>query len=156
MPSPRPSTRRRARWLVRAGVVLGAGLLGHCHRTVVTRPGLVVTVTDAQGAPVPGAHVMLVHWSYPYARIDHHFGGVADDTGRFRADEVREDERIAPLCMHGVPEHHYTVCAGVPGRGLAVVPWKPGEPATIALRLSGEYADECASPEAATRADRTR
>ena len=54
MPSPRPSTRRRARWLVRAGVVLGAGLLGHCHRTVVTRPGLVVTVTDVPLAEIRG------------------------------------------------------------------------------------------------------
>lgn len=139
---------------MRAGVVLGAGLLGHCHRTVVTQPGLVVTVTDEQGVPVPGARVMLVHWSYPHARIDHHVAGVADAAGRFRTDEVRQDERIAPLCMHGVPEHHYTVCAGVPGRGVAVLAWKPGEPAALELRLAGQYAEECATPEAATRAGR--
>lgn len=114
------------------------------HRTVVTRPGLSVTVVDAAGAPVAGADVFVHWWSYPHARLEETHRFTTDATGAVVTTEATRSERIAPFCMHGVPEHHYTLCAGSPDRGWTAVEIEPGAAAPLTVTLpGGEYADEC-------------
>lgn len=116
------------------------------HRTVVTRPGLTVAVVDAAGAPIPGAAVVLHWWSYPYGRLQQSFPYTADAAGRVAMPPASRDEEIAPLCMHGVPEHHHTLCVGAPGHGWTeLVLERDAPPARTVALPGGAYAGECAT-----------
>lgn len=100
--------------------------LTFCARTIRTRPPVSLTVVDEQGAPVPFAHVTLHWWSHPHARLHRTSRFTADGDGRLRLTEKTRVERVMPLCIHGVPEHHYTFCADKRGRGWALADWRPG------------------------------
>ncbi|MBE7451519.1 MAG: hypothetical protein HS111_22270 [Kofleriaceae bacterium] len=88
------------------------------RRTVTTRPAATVTVVDADGRPVGGAEVVVYWWSYPHRRLHERFVERTGADGRAAFAGARRRETIAPLCMHGVPQHQHTVCVDVPGRGV--------------------------------------
>ena len=115
------------------------------HRRVVTTPAVTVTVVDAEGAPVAGAHVVVHHWSYPYGRLEQSYPFEADERGVVEVEGGEKGEKVMPFCMHGVPEHHYTVCAGAAGHGWrSVAIDDPRHAGAITIELEGsEYADEC-------------
>jgi hypothetical protein len=130
----------------RAAIILLCAPFAYCvqHRAVVTLPGLQVTVVDASGAPVTGAEVIVHWWSYPHARLEETHRFTTDASGAVVTTEASRSERIAPFCMHGVPEHHYTLCAGSPGQGWSALEVEPKQgPVTVTLP-GGDYAGECA------------
>jgi hypothetical protein len=113
-------------------------------RRVVTLPQLDVTVVAADGTPVPGATVFVHWWSYPHARLEQTHRLTADAQGRVTTAEATRSESVMPLCMHGVPEHHYTLCAGVAGKGWRAMPLEAKPTAPIRLQLTGDaYDGEC-------------
>jgi hypothetical protein len=120
------------------------------HRTIVTQPAIEVHVTDASGAPVAGAEVVVLWWSYPYGRLEEAFRFTTDAQGALVTTEATKSERIAPFCMHGVKQHEYHVCAGAPGQGWKAVPIEARGTAPLTLQLpGGTYAGECADLDAA-------
>jgi hypothetical protein len=125
-------------------IVVAAGAVADCTKTraVIERPGLTVRVVDASGAPIAGASVVVSHWSLPHRKLHRAEVFTADAGGQIVT--VREDgeETIAPLCMHGVPSHGYTVCAAGPN-GLAAVNWNDGDATTIELRLDPSRDGRC-------------
>ena len=56
----------------------------------------------------------------------------------------KKGEKVMPLCMHGVPEHHYTVCAGAAGHGWRSQALEARDAGAITIQLDdGDYAGEC-------------
>jgi hypothetical protein len=134
------------RWPARIAIVATCVPLVWCvqSRRLVTLPAAEITVVDAAGQPLAGAAVRIHWWSYPHARLEqtHRFTAGAD--GRVVTTEQARRESVAPLCMHGVPEHHYTVCAGAPDHGWRAVEIDATPTAPVRLQLTGgAYADEC-------------
>jgi hypothetical protein len=104
------------------------------RRTVTTRPAVEVRVVDAAGAPVDGAEVVVWWWSYPHSVVHDRFVVTAGADGRAVFEGASKRETIAPLCMHGVPQHVHTVCVDVPGRGHGTVQLeRSGETVTVTL-----------------------
>jgi hypothetical protein len=126
------------------------------RRTVTTRPAVEVRVVDAAGAPVGGAEVVVWWWSYPHSVVHDRFVVTAGADGRAVFEGANKRETIAPLCMHGVPQHEHTVCVDVPGRGHGTVQLeRSGETVTVTLAPGpadgrcAEFARERAAAEAA-------
>ena len=104
------------------------------RRTIVTRPAVTVAVVDAGGAPVAGAEVVVWWWSYPYSMVHERYVATSGADGRAVFEGASKGETIAPLCMHGVPQHEHTVCVDVPGKGHGAAELeKSGETVTIKL-----------------------
>jgi hypothetical protein len=136
------------RWLRRLPVLAAVLAVGFvcCTQTrrTVTQPHLVVNVRDAAGHPVPSAQVLLYYWSYPYAQVNRVTRLTTDAQGRLVLEERTENETVMPFCMHGVPEHHHTVCAaGRTGWSQAQVEGQSELTLTLA---GGTYAGECENP----------
>jgi hypothetical protein len=125
-------------WMKVARVVLilfAGGAATHCStRTVVENPKLVIDVVGPDGKPVPSARVVVAHLSHPHSRFEGSQEYTAGPTGRVSTDEKLGSERIAPLCMHGVPQHFYVVCASGPG-GSAYMQWNLDDKRQLELRL---------------------
>lgn len=86
-----------------------------CEREVLARPGVSLIVTDADGTPLPGAEVRHTWWSEPHAVVEAEAAHPVDGEGRLELPATRQTVEVYPLCMHGVPEHHHTLCVGAPG-----------------------------------------
>lgn len=115
------------------------------RRTIVTRPAVTVNVVDANGAPVAGAEVVVWWWSYPYRQVHERYVATSGADGRAVFASASKGETIAPLCMHGVPQHEHTVCVDVPGKGHGEVELeKSGQTVTIEL-APGPADGPCAS-----------
>lgn len=137
-------------------VALGLGLAACIPRTIVTQPALRVTVVDSAGAPVPGAEVVVHWWSAPYGRLEQSFPFVADAAGTVAAPKRTRRETVAPLCMHGVPAHHYRLCAGAAGSGFTETEIDPVSGGSLTITLpGGTYAGECRSWQRLLRAPAT-
>ncbi|MBZ0234011.1 MAG: hypothetical protein K8M05_16905 [Deltaproteobacteria bacterium] len=127
---------RRQAFLFRASVIALCLPFVQCvwRRTVTTRPAVTVVVVDAAGAPVAGAEVVIVWWSYPHRRVHDRYVVTSGADGRAVFAGASRRETIAPLCMHGVPQHEHSVCVDVPGKGHGEVELeRSGEVVTIAL-----------------------
>ena len=134
-------------WLVRATVVLLCAPFAYCatRRTVVARPAVTIVVVDERGAPVAGAEVVVHWWSYPHRRLHESFAMATGPDGQVTPNADERRETIHPFCMHGVPQHEHTICAGAPGKGWASAQLPDGaQTLTLTLR-GGAYAGECAS-----------
>lgn len=104
------------------------------RRTVTTRPAVEVTVVDATGAPVAGAEVVVWWWSYPHTMVHEKYVATAGPDGKAVFTRQSKGETIAPLCMHGVPQHEHTVCVDVPGKGHGEIELeRSGEQVTVRL-----------------------
>jgi hypothetical protein len=104
------------------------------RRTIVTRPAVTVKVLDAAGTPVPGAQVFVYWWSYPHRQMHDKFVETSGSDGVAVFRGASKGETIAPLCMHGVPQHEHTVCVDVPGKGYGSKELeRSGESITIQL-----------------------
>lgn len=132
------------RWLRRAPLLaLATGLMFCMTRRAVTQPKLRLQVVDAAGRPVAMADVALHWWSYPYGRLRRTTHFTTDARGLLALDEQLERETVLPFCMHGVPEHHHTVCAGAKGRGWLSYQLPSGY-VDLTIRLTGgAYSGEC-------------
>ncbi|HUQ04547.1 MAG TPA: hypothetical protein VM261_18730 [Kofleriaceae bacterium] len=105
------------------------------RRTVTTQPAVTVKVVDAAGAPVAGAEVVVWWWSYPHSVVHERYAASSGADGSAVFAGASKGETIAPLCMHGVPQHEHTVCVDVAGKGRGVVELeKSGETVTITLQ----------------------
>jgi hypothetical protein len=137
----------------------------HCiwRRTVVTRPEVTVAVVDAAGAPVAGAPVIVYWWSYPHRVLHDRYVATTGPDGRATFAGASKRETIAPLCMHGVPQHEHTVCVAVPGKGHGEVELeRSGQTVTVTLasgpagrcaELAADHAGAGMAPPAAQRAE---
>lgn len=117
--------RRRTGWTL-ALVGAGVALLGLCclsvvaipfvpwPRTFVRQPDVDVVVTGPEG-PIEGARVTHTWWSHPHSQVRDEATTITGAGGRLRLQLETEEETIMPLCMHGVPEHHHTVCVEAEG-----------------------------------------
>jgi hypothetical protein len=116
-------------------ILFAAGAAPHCStRTVIERPKLAISVVGPDGKPVPNAQIILAHLSYPHTRLESSEPFTTDDKGRIDTVEKLGSETVAWLCMHGVPQHFYAVCASGPG-GSAYKQWNPKDNQTLELRL---------------------
>lgn len=85
-----------------------------CRRDFVRRPDVDVVATGPEG-PVEGARVTHTWWSHPHSQVHDEAMSVTGADGRIRLELEIEEETIMPLCMHGVPGHHHTVCVEADG-----------------------------------------
>lgn len=85
-----------------------------CSRTFVVQPAVDVVVVSAEG-PVGGASVEHVWWSNPHHTVHSTSTHAVAADGRFELTKRLEEERIMPLCMHGVPEHEHQFCVEAEG-----------------------------------------
>ncbi len=113
-----------------------------CTQRVVARPGVTVTVVDAAGSPVADAVVVLDGWSQPHSRFERRDVVRTDAAGRVQTTELARREMIWPMCQHGIPRYHHTICAGADGHGSATVRFEGEDAMTIRLP-GGAYDGEC-------------
>src|SRR5512142_2669761 len=119
-----------------------AGAIFSCveHRNATIRPALVIHVVDSTGAPVAGAHVMIMHETNPHSRLDDWWPLDTGADGTVTTSQLFREETVAPFCMHGVAVHYHFVCAGLDGRGVDLVKVEGHE---VTLRLHEDYKDDC-------------
>jgi hypothetical protein len=111
------------------------------RRTVTTQPAVMVKVVDATGAPVAGAEVVVWWWSYPHTVVHERYAATAGPDGTVAFAGASKGETIAPLCMHGVPQHEHTVCVDVAGKGRGVVELeRSGQTVTVTLQPAADAA----------------
>ncbi len=135
---------RVRRWLDRLLLLAVCVPFVHCiwRRTVVTRPAVTVLVIDAAGAPVSGAKVVVYWWSYPHHQLHEHYVATAGPDGQAAFTGASKRETIAPLCIHGVPQHEHTVCASAAGKGHGGAELeRSGQTVTIRLAEGGATGD---------------
>jgi len=85
-----------------------------CSRTFVVEPAVDVVVVSAEG-PLSSATVEHVWWSSPHGMVHSTSTYPVAPNGRFELAKRLEEERIMPLCMHGVPEHEHQFCVEAEG-----------------------------------------
>lgn len=94
-------------------VSLCAVLIVGCPQSYQVRPELDLTILNF-GAPVRQAKVTLIKWSDPHSRIDDREVFPVQG-GRLVLAEETDWEQVYPLCIHGVPVRHFTLCIEAPG-----------------------------------------
>lgn len=85
-----------------------------CSRSVVVQPAVDVVVRSAE-RPLSGAHVEHVWWSSPHGMVHATSTHSVATDGRLVLSKLLEEERVMPLCMHGVPEHAHQFCIDAEG-----------------------------------------
>lgn len=85
-----------------------------CNRTFVSQPAIDVVVGSADG-PLADADAEHVWWSDPHAVVHSTTTRPVASDGRFRLEKLHDQERVMPLCMHGVPFHQHQFCVDAPG-----------------------------------------
>ncbi len=118
------------------------------EREVVAMPAFVIDVVDEDGQPVPGARVVIEHYTEPHHVREERLEHLAGDEGRVETERVMTTERAYPLCIHGILEHHQTVCVDHPGAMPVVLEVYAAEPApvvvTVPLRRDPSGSHGCA------------
>lgn len=150
--------RPRTRWTF-ALVGVGIALLGMCCLAVVALPFVpwprdfvrqpdVDVVVVGEDGPIEGARVTHTWWSHPHSQVHAEDISVTGADGRIRTELETEGETILPLCMHGVPEHHHTVCVEADGyRPVAFEMHAVKQPVRGELSMDkGESRAECGGP----------
>lgn len=85
-----------------------------CNRTFVVQPAVDVVVASAEG-PLADASAEHVWWSDPHSTVHSTTTRAVASDGRFVLQKLNDQERIMPLCMHGVPFHQHQFCVDAPG-----------------------------------------
>ena len=85
-----------------------------CNRSFVVQPELDVLVRSADG-PLNMAEVEHVWWSDPHGNVHATSTDPVRSDGRIVFAKRHEQERVMPLCMHGVPFHQHQFCVDAPG-----------------------------------------
>ncbi len=111
-------------------------------RTVSVRPELTVEVTDAHGAPVAGAEVVVRRFVAAPGPEDalNRWTATTGPDGRITLPAIEETETVLPLMMHGVPWYGWEACVQAPGPPVCerVQATRPVEaPHTLTLALGG-------------------
>jgi hypothetical protein len=89
-------------------------------RERIDQPALELLVTDDKGAPIAGAEVAVYLWSHPHSRLDKEISETTPADGKVSLAQRSQTETVYPLCMHGVAEHHISVCVSHPGHTSVV------------------------------------
>tara|TARA_R110002096_G_scaffold435951_1_gene664507 strand:- start:1510 stop:2034 length:525 start_codon:yes stop_codon:yes gene_type:complete len=84
-----------------------------CPESYQVRPKLDLTISSS-GEPVGQAKVTLISWSQPHRQIDARQVFPVQD-GHLVLTEQTDWEQVYPLCLHGVPSRHFTLCIEAPG-----------------------------------------
>lgn len=85
-----------------------------CSREFVRQPDVNIVVAGTEG-PVAGALVEQVWWSDPHGVVHSTTTHTTSPDGRIVLRKQHEEERIMPLCMHGVPFHQHQFCFDAEG-----------------------------------------
>ena len=85
-----------------------------CNRTFVAQPAVDIAVGTADG-PVTTGEVEHVWWSDPHSVVHATDLQPIRPDGRIVFTKRHEEERVMPLCMHGVPFHQHQVCVDAEG-----------------------------------------
>jgi hypothetical protein len=136
----RPS--RRLELLTLAVFAVGNGCCA-LPREVVRAPELEVRVV-AGGKPIENAEVRTFHWSNPHHHLDDERSAATDAAGKAAFTKQVDTEVVLPLCMHGVPEHHVTVCVAKPGHATVLFELDdPGAATTVDVELRSGPSRAC-------------
>jgi hypothetical protein len=85
-----------------------------CSRDFVVQPAVDVVARSAEG-PLSDASVEHVWWSNPHGKVHGTASHPVAPDGRLELTKRLDEERIMPLCMHGVPEHQHQFCVEAEG-----------------------------------------
>jgi len=117
---------------------------GCLSRSVVTQPQMTVDVVDDAGRPLELAEVRYYRWSNPHHRLDGEANQATDSAGQAAFAKTEASERVFPLCMHGVPEHHIKVCVQKKGHRTVVFDLdSPSSSTTVSVPLRAGESVEC-------------
>lgn len=84
-----------------------------CDRELVDRPELDLELRAGQ-APLHGGTLHYYRWSQPHSQLDYE-ESLAIEDGSVAMTPSNSEQTVYPLCMHGVPENHYTYCVQADG-----------------------------------------
>jgi len=123
-------------------VLFGYGFAVGCFpSSYASHPELELTVVDGTGKAIAGAEVVSYSWSNPHHRLDHEEAHATDALGKVSTKGRSQSEWIAPFCLHGVAEHHMTICVSKPGFRSAQVELVDGTtPTTLLVKLTPDPA----------------
>lgn len=137
-----PSLARYAALLL---VAAGASACVPWPRKALVVPGITVRVTNRDGAPLPGAQVTLIRYSYPHAVYQDHAGAPVDAEGRAVFAETKAWETVWPLVPHGIPFYDFVYCVSAPAHAAVAGP-VPDPVTDLTVRLPAGQG-ECPAPE---------
>jgi len=117
---------------------------GCLSKSVVTQPQMTVDVVDDHGKPLESAEVRYYRWSNPHHRLDGEADLATDPSGQAAFARTETTEKVFPLCMHGVPEHHISVCVKKKGHRTVVFELEsPSSATAVSVALHPGETVEC-------------
>lgn len=110
-------------------------------RQATVRPALELTLTTHEGKPAPEVEVRIRRFisGPPPDTETHRWIDASDAEGKLVLEALEQQERYAPLMMHGVNWYAWQICADHPKYGVAThriggtQPLMPAQ--TVALQL---------------------
>lgn len=96
--------------------LVGLCIMGWITRDITRTPGATLRVVEEEtGRPLDRTKVVFAWWSHPHHHAHDRFAHETDSQGGIHVTREGVGERIAPLCMHGVPQHVWELCVSREG-----------------------------------------